>query len=90
MIKEKIDPIEYLQVLLRDSYYARPVLESVISLLQKDKQDGEVKFLDWYQVMDEAHKFELEIKSAAHAFGVARDFIVSLAADSEEQEGEEQ
>jgi hypothetical protein len=55
--------------------------------LQKDKQDGEVKFLDWYQVMDEAYKFELEIKSAAHAFGVARDYLTSLAAEDEEQEG---
>ena len=90
MIEEKIDPIEYLQVLLRDSYCARPILESVISLLQKDKQDGEVKFLDWYQVMDEVRKFELEIKSAAHAFGVALYYLTSLVAEDEEQQGEEQ
>jgi hypothetical protein len=90
MIKQEFNSIEYLRFLLPDSHYARTVLESIMDLLEIDEQDGEVEFLDWVKVMKEAYDFEMKMKSAAHAFGVARGFLLSMAEESDEQEGEEQ
>jgi hypothetical protein len=90
MISKEVNTIEYLRFLLPDSYHASTILESIMDLLEVDEQDGEVEFLDWAKVMKEAHDFEVKMKSAAHAFGVARDFLLSMAEKSEEQEGEEQ
>jgi hypothetical protein len=90
MIKQEVNSIEYLKFLLPDSYHARPMLESIMDLLEVDEQDGEVEFLDWAKVMKDVYEFEMKMKSAAHAFEVARGFLLSMAAENEEQEGEEQ
>jgi hypothetical protein len=90
MINKEVNSIEYLKFLLPDSCHARPVLESIMDLLEVDEQDGEVEFLDWAKVMKEVYDFEMKMKSAAHALEVARGFLLSMATLNEEQEGEKQ
>ena len=90
MVKQEFNSIEYLKFLLPDSHHARPVLESIMDILEIDEQDGEVEFLDWVKVMKDVYDFEMKMKSAAHAFKVARGFLLSIAEENEEQEGEEQ
>jgi hypothetical protein len=90
MVKQKIDPIEYLNFLLSYSYHARPIIDSIICLLEMDRNNGEVEFLDWAKVMKNASDFERDMKSAAQVLEVARGYLISMAEDIEDQEGEEQ
>ena len=89
-IEERVDPIERLQSLMRKSYYAKPILESTISILKEERETGKIKIGLWLATLDNARMISLELDSAAHVLNVARSFLLSMVKESEDQEGEEQ
>ena len=77
-IEERIDPIECLLALMSKSYYAKPILESTISILEEERETGKVKVALWFCTLDEAEMISREIDSASHALGVAREILTRI------------
>jgi len=78
VIEEHVDSIECLQALMRRSYYAKPILESTISILKEERETGKVKIALWWAALDNAEIISRELDSAAHALGVAREILTRI------------